>query len=149
MTTQDFTSDLWGRYCLIYKNEAIFKSHNPAPTPSASTTLTTQPHNPSKSKGMYKAPIQIIHFAPPSNPPHYRERFQMNPLEQKEESVQLNRIAAPDPRKNVTGNHVTYENRLENMDIQEPRFNYSSVIGIVGILISVGIIVWLARGRKT
>ena len=73
----------------------------------------------------------------------------MNPLEQKEENVQLNKIAAGDPRRNITGTHVTYERRLENMDIQEARFNYAALFGIVGILAVVGIVVWLARGKRT
>ena len=72
----------------------------------------------------------------------------MNPLKQTEMNLQQNRVAAPDPRMNITGNTVTYEKRLENMDIQSGSFNYNAIIGIVGILMGVGIIVWLARGRK-
>ena len=57
----------------------------------------------------------------------------------------MEKIAVPDPRMNITGNAVTYETRLENMDIQTAPFNYSAIIGIVGILATVVAIVWLAR----
>ena len=73
----------------------------------------------------------------------------MNPLLQTETNIQQQKFANPDPRMNVTGTHVTYEDRLQNMDIQSGSFNYNAIIGIVGILLGVGIIVWLARGRKT
>ena len=106
-----------------------------------------QGSNPAKSKGEYHAPIQIIHFQTPMFPPKFRERNEMNPLEQKQVNLAMERIAVPDPRMNITGNHVTYESRLENMDIQTAPFNYSAIIGIVGILASVVAIVWLARRK--
>ena len=59
----------------------------------------------------------------------------------------MERIAVPDPRMNITGNPVTYQRRLENMDIQTAPFNYSAIIGIIGILASVVAIVWLARRK--
>ena len=142
MTTQDFLSDLWSRNPLPYHNVNIFSSHPTTSTPQASTTLTPQPSNPDKSIGKYKAPIQIIHFNTPTHQPQFRERNQT------EMNLQQNRVAAPDPRMNITGSNVTYENRLQNMDIQSGTFNYNAIIGIVGILMGVGIIVWLARGRK-
>ena len=148
MTTQDFLSDLWSRNPLPYHNVNIFSSHPTTSTPQASTTLTPQPSNPDKSIGKYKAPVQIIHFNTPTHQPQFRERNQMNPLKQTEMNLQQNRVAAPDPRMNITGSNVTYENRLQNMDIQSGTFNYNAIIGIVGILMGVGIIVWLARGRK-
>ena len=116
MVTQEFINNLW-TLVPAYKNEAVFQSHAPTSTPSASTTLTPQPSNPEKSTGEYKAPIQIIHFQTPSIPPRYRERNTMNPLEQKNVNLAMERIAVPDPRINVTGNYVTYEERLKNMDI--------------------------------
>ena len=147
MVTQEFISNLW-RLVPAYKNEAVFQSHAPTPTPSASTTLTPQPSNPEKSTGKYKAPIQLIHFQTPSNPPRFRDRNTMNPLEQKEINLAMERIAVPDPRMNITGNPVTYERRLENMDIQTAPFNYNAIFGIVGILGAVVAIVWLARRGK-
>ena len=71
----------------------------------------------------------------------------MNPLEQKNINLAMERIAVPDPRMNITGNPVTYERRLENMDIQTAPFNYSAIIGIVGLLGAVCAIVWLARRK--
>ena len=146
MVTQEFISNLW-TLVPAYKNEAVFQSHAPTSTPSASTTLTPQPSNPEKSTGEYKAPIQIIHFQTPSIPPRYRERNTMNPLEQKNVNLAMEKIAVPDPRMNITGNPVTYERRLENMDIQTAPFNYSAIIGIIGILGALCAIVWLARRK--
>ena len=144
MVTQEFISNLW-TLVPTYKNIEIRQSVPPTSTPSASTTLTPQPSNPAKSTGEYKAPIQIIHFQTPSAPPKFRERNTMNPIEQKQVNLAMERIAVPDPRMNITGNAVTYETRLENMDIQTAPFNYSAIIGIVGILATVVAIVWLAR----
>ena len=146
MVTQEFISNLW-TLVPAYKNQAVFQSHAPTSTPSASTTLTPQGSNPEKSTGEYKAPIQIIHFQTPSAPPRFRERNTMNPLEQKNVNLAMEKIAVPDPRMNITGNHVTYESRLENMDIQTANFNYSAIFGIVGILLGVVAIVWLARRK--
>jgi len=146
MVTQEFLNSLW-TLVPAYKNQAVFQSHAPTSTPSASTTLTPQGSNPEKSTGEYKAPIQIIHFQTPSAPPRFRERNTMNPLEQKNVNLAMEKIAVPDPRMNITGNHVTYESRLENMDIQTAPFNYSAIFGIVGILLGVVAIVWLARRK--
>ena len=146
MVTQEFINNLW-TLVPAYKNEAVFQSHAPTSTPSASTTLTPQPSNPEKSTGEYKAPIQIIHFQTPSIPPRYRERNTMNPLEQKNINLAMEKIAVPDPRMNITGNAVTYETRLENMGVQTAPFNYNAIFGIVGILAAVIGIVWLARRK--
>ena len=146
MVTQEFISNLW-TLVPAYKNEDVFQSHAPTSTPSASTTLTPQGSNPEKSTGEYKAPIQIIHFQTPSAPPRFRERNTMNPLEQKNVNLAMEKIAVPDPRMNITGNYVTYEERLQNMDIQTAPFNYSAIIGVVGILLGVVAIVWLARRK--
>tara|TARA_R100001086_G_scaffold242326_1_gene169951 strand:+ start:133 stop:576 length:444 start_codon:yes stop_codon:yes gene_type:complete len=147
MATQNFMSDLWGRYGLTFKNEAIFQSHPAESTSTASTTLTPQPSNPKKSTGDYEAPIQIIHVMNPMFHPMYREQNEMQPLEQKEKNIMLETIAAPDPRMNRTGTHVTYEKRLTNMDIQTPPFNYNGIMGVVGILVGIYIIVFLARRK--
>jgi hypothetical protein len=146
MTTQEFISNLW-TLVPAYKNQAVFQSHAPTSTPSASTTLTPQASNPDKSKGEFKAPIQIIHFQTPSSPPRFRERNTMNPLEQKNVNLAMEKIAVPDPRMNITGNAVTYETRLENMDIQTAPFNYNAIFGVLGILGVIIGIVWLARRK--
>ena len=146
MVTQEFISNLW-TLIPTYKNIAIRQSTPPTATPSASTTLTPQPSNPEKSTGEYKAPIQIIHFQTPSVPPRFRERNTMNPLEQKNVNLAMERIAVPDPRMNITGNYVSTTQKLENMGIQTAPFNYSAIIGIVGLLVSIVAIVWLARRK--
>ena len=71
----------------------------------------------------------------------------MNPLEQKNVNLAMEKIAVPDPRMNITGNAVTYETRLENMDIQTAPFNYNAIFGVLGILGVIIGIVWLARRK--
>jgi len=140
MATQNFLSDLWDRYGLVYKNEAIFKSHDAQPTPQSSTTLTPQPSNPDKSivqgahAHSYQAPVQEIYIYPPTQPPMMRQNNEMNPLIQKAENLAYERIAPPDPRQNIVGTHVQYPEKLENMDMQFTSFNYPAIWGIVGIL---------------
>ena len=150
MATQKFQSDLWSRYGLTYNNVAIRKSCPMTNTPRASTTLTPQPSNPKISMGDsvdgYRAPVQFIQVYPPMLPPKYREQNEMNPLQTKEKNLALEQIAKPDPRMDITGN--IYTKRLENMDIQIAPFNYPAIIGIVGILVSVSLVVWLSRRGK-
>jgi|TARA_R110002020_G_scaffold378291_1_gene589360 hypothetical protein len=150
MTTQEFLNNLW-TLVPAYKNEAIFQSHSNASTPRASTTLTPQPTNPKISLGNsvngYRAPVQLIQVLPTTLPPQYRERNTMNPLEQKNINLAMEKIAVPDPRMNITGNNIPTGQRLENMDIQTAPFNYSAIIGVVGILAIVIGIVWLARRK--
>ena len=154
MATQNFLSDLWDRYGLTYKNEGIYKSHNAEPTSQASTTLTPQPDNPSKSiiqgakQHSFQAPLQEIYIYPPALPPFYRERNQMNPLQTKAENLAMETIAAPDPRIDKTGNNVGYSTRLENMDIQISPWNYAGIFGVLGILAAVFAVVWLAKGKS-
>ena len=151
MATQNFLSDLWSRYGLIYKNEGIFKSHNAEPTSQASTTLTPQPDNPSKSiiqgakAHSFQAPLQEIYIYPPALPPMMRQNNEMNPLQTKAENLAMETIAAPDPRIDKTGNNVGYSTRLENMDIQMSTWNYAGVFGVLGILAAVFAVVWLAK----
>ena len=153
MATQNFLSDLWDRYGLTYKNEGIYKSHNAEPTPQASTTLTPQPDNPSKSiiqgakAHSYQAPVQSIYIYPPALPPMMRQNNEMNPMQTKAENLAMETIAAPDPRIDKTGNNVGYSTRLENMDIQMSTWNYAGVFAVLGILAAVFTIVWLAKGK--
>ena len=146
MVTQEFISNLW-TLVPAYKNEAIFQSHSNASTPRASTTLTPQPSNPKISKGEYRAPVQIIQVLPTTLPPRFRERNTMNPLEQKNINLAMEKIEVPDPRMNITGNYVTTTQKLENMGIQTAPFNYNAIFGIVGILAGIVAIVWLARRK--
>ena len=150
MVTQEFISNLW-TLVPAYKNEAIFQSHSNASTPRASTTLTPQASNPNISMGNsvdgYRAPVQIIQVLPTTLPPRFRERNTMNPLEQKNINLAMERIAVPDPRMNITGNYVATTQKLENMGIQTAPFNYNAIFGIVGILAGIVAIVWLARRK--
>ena len=146
MVTQEFISNLW-TLVPAYKNQAVFQSHAPTSTPRASTTLTPQPSNPAISKGEYRAPVQIITVFPASLPPRFRERNTMNPLEQRDVNLAMEKIAVPDPRMNITGKHIPTTKRLENMDIQTAPFNYNAIFGIVGILVGIVAIVWLARRK--
>jgi len=146
MVTQEFISNLW-TLVPTYKNIAIRQSIPPTSTPRASTTLTPQPTNPAISKGEYRAPVQLIQVLPASIPPRFRERNTMNPLEQRDVNLAMEKIAVPDPRMNITGNNIPTTQRLENMDIQTAPFNYNAIMGIVGILVGIVAIVWLARGK--
>ena len=146
MVTQEFISNLW-TLVPTYKNIAIRQSISPTSTPRASTTLTPQPTNPAISKGEYRAPVQIITVLPASIPPRFRERNTMNPLEQRDVNLAMEKIAVPDPRMNITGNNIPTTQRLENMDIQTAPFNYNAIMGIVGILVGIVAIVWLARRK--
>ena len=146
MVTQEFISNLW-TLVPAYKNQAVFQSHAPTPTPRASTTLTPQPSNPAISKGEYRAPVQIITVFPASIPPRFRERNTMNPLEQRDVNLAMEKIAVPDPRMNITGNYIPTTQKLENMGIQTAPFNYNAIFGVVGILAAVIGIVWLARRK--
>ena len=71
----------------------------------------------------------------------------MNPLEQRDVNLAMEKIAVPDPRMNITGKHIPTTKRLENMDIQTTPFNYNAIFGIVGILAGIVAIVWLARRK--
>ena len=146
MVTQEFISNLW-TLVPTYKNIAIRQSIPPTSTPRASTTLTPQPSNPAISKEEYRAPVQIITVLPASIPPRLRERNTMNPLEQRDVNLAMEKIAVPDPRMNITGNNIPTTQRLENMDIQTAPFNYNAIFGVVGILAAVIGIVWLARRK--
>ena len=150
MVTQEFLSDLWTPV-LAYKNEAVFQSHNAQSTPRASTTLTAQASNPMISMGNsvdgYRAPVQFIQVLPASIPPRFRERNTMNPQQQQQTNLAMEKIAVPDPRMNITGNYVPTTERLANMDIQTAPFNYNAIFGVVGILAVIIGIVWLARRK--
>ena len=147
MVTQDFLSDLWGRYNLTYKNVAIFETDGTM-TPRASTTLTPQESNPVISTGGYRAPVQIVNVLPPMIKPRYRESNEMNPLEQKEKNFAMERIQTPDPRINKTGKAVKTGKRLENMDIQITPFNYTAIAGVIGILVAIALIVFITKRGK-
>ena len=147
MVTQDFLSNLWGRYNLTYKNVGIFETDGTM-TPRASTTLTPQESNPVISTGGYRAPVQIVNVLPPMIKPRYRESNEMNPLEQKEKNLAMEKIQTPDPRINKTGNAVKTGKRLENMDIQITPFNYTAIAGVIGILVAIALIVFITKRGK-
>lgn len=147
MVTQDFLSNLWGRYNLTYKNVGIFETDGTM-TPRASTTLTPQESNPVISTGGYRAPVQIVNVLPPMIKPRYRESNEMNPLEQKEKNLAMEKIQTPDPRINKTGKAVKTGKRLENMDIQITPFNYTAITGVIGILVAIALIVFITKRGK-
>ena len=147
MVTQDFLSNLWGRYNLTYKNVGIFETDGTM-TPRASTTLTPQESNPVISTGGYRAPVQIVNVLPPMIKPRYRESNEMNPLEQKQKNLAMEKIQTPDPRINKTGKAVKTGKRLENMDIQITPFNYTAIAGVIGILVAIALIVFITKRGK-
>ena len=150
MVTQEFLNNLW-TLVPAYKNEAVFQSHSNASTPRASTTLTPQESNPEISMGNnvngYRAPVQLIQVLPTTLPPRFRERNTMNPLDQQQINLAMEKNAVPDPRMNITGNNVPTPQKLENMGIQTAPFNYNAIFAVVGILGAIMGIVWLARRK--
>jgi len=153
MTTQDFTgANVWSVNGLPYHNVAIRKSL-PARSidRSALNCWGSMPSNPDKSKGNdvngYRAPDPIVQIFPASIPPQYRERNQLDPIQQNKENIQLQRIAAPDPRDDISGANTLYTKKLENMNLQVAPFNYAGIMGVVGILAAVVAVVWLARSK--
>ena len=95
----------------------------------------------------YRAPDPIVQIFPASIPPQYRERNQLDPIQQNKENIQLQRIAAPDPRDDISGSDTLYTKKLENMNLQVAPFNYAGIMGVVGILAAVVAVVWLARSK--
>ena len=151
MTTQDFTgANVWSVNGLHFRNVAIRKS-TPAHSigRAAINCWGSMPSNPDKSKGNdvigYRAPDPIVQIFPPSIPPQYRERNQLDPIQQNKENIQLQRIAAPDPRDDISGSDTLYTKKLENMNLQVAPFNYAGIMGVVGILAAVFAVVWFAR----
>ena len=153
MTTQDFTgANVWSVSGLPYLNVAIRRSLPARPIDRASLTCGMSDRaNPDKSKGNdvngYRAPDPIVAIFPASIPPQYRERNQLDPIQQNKENIQLQRIAAPDPRDDISGSDTLYTKKLENMNLQVAPFNYAGIIGVVGILAAVVAVVWLARSK--
>jgi len=152
MVTQEFVSDLWTPV-QANKNIAIRTSYAPTSIPRASLTCGTRPRfnpdisiNGGRADG-YRAPVQFIQVLPPSLPPKFRERNVMNPQQQQQTNIAMEKIAVPDPRMNITGNYVPTTERLANMDIQTAPFNYNAIFGVVGILAVIIGIVWLARRK--
>ena len=149
MATQEFISNLWTTVP-NFKNIGIRQSYPASSIPRASFTCgMSNVRNPQKSKGNetngYRAPVQLIQVLPSAHPPTDRERNTMNPLEQKNINLAMEKIAVPDPRMNITGNYVPTPQKLENMGIQTAPFNYNAIFGVLGILAAVIGIVWLAR----
>ena len=60
----------------------------------------------------------------------------------------MERIQAPDPRINKTGEYVKTGKRLENMDIQITPFNYTAIAGVIGILVAIALIVFITKRGK-
>jgi len=151
MVTQEFISDLW-TIVPKFKNIAIRSSYAPDSLPRCGMKNWSTPSNSEISinggrANGYRAPVQLIQVLPPSLPPTDRERNTMNPLEQKNINLAMEKIAVPDPRMNITGNYVKTTQKLENMGIQTAPFNYNAIFAVVGILGAIIGIVWLARRK--
>ena len=106
MVTQEFISDLW---TLVpkFKNIAIRSSYAPDSLPRSGMKNWSTPSNSEISinggrANGYRAPLQIVTVLPPAHPPTNRERNTMNPVEQKNLNLAMEKIAVPDPRMNIT-----------------------------------------------
>tara|TARA_Y100001951_G_C11077081_1_gene149276 strand:- start:55 stop:510 length:456 start_codon:yes stop_codon:yes gene_type:complete len=151
MATQAPVSDLWTPVSR-YKNIAIRTSCQMAPIDRASIKTWYAKRNPNpKDKGNdvngYIAQPQEIRILPAVAPPKFREDNQLDPMQQRDINLAMEKFAVPDPRMNITGMHVPTTERLANMDIQTANFNYNGIFAILGILGSIVAIVWLARRK--
>ena len=53
--------------------------------------------------------------------------------EMNEEIINKSRFNTPDPRQNKTGEHISYDNRVANMDIQAPVPNNTGMLVLIGL----------------
>ena len=152
MATQAPVSDLWTPVSR-YENIAIRSSYRKAPIPRASILVcgmrnaTRNPKDKGNDVNGYIAPSQEIRILPAVRPPKFREDNQLDPMQQRDINLAMEKFAVPDPRMNITGMHVPTTERLANMDIQTANFNYNGIFAILGILGSIVAIVWLARRK--
>jgi len=119
-----------------YENVGIRVSRPKLPTPKASLKMTGQsPTNPAKSMQNYPAPIQQIHITT-MLPAKYYESNTLSPEYQKKLNEAESKIALPLPVVNQGGAHRTYDERLENRIIYDPKFNWTGVASIPMILLT-------------
>jgi len=119
-----------------YENVEIRISQPKLPTKRASLKVSGQsPTNPAKSMPNYGAPIQQIHVST-MLPSKYYESNTLSPEYQKRLNVAESKIALPLPVVNQGGAHRTYDERLENRIIYDPKFNWTGVASIPVILLS-------------
>ena len=129
-------NQMWGRYKLNYHNKAIRTSYPKIPPKKAQLKLWGQsPTNDAKSTPTYSAPVQQVHIAT-LYPPHMREKNELNPQEQTEFNLAMSKIQAPLPDQHLRGKFVTYDERLQNRTIYDPKFNWMGVSGVSLILIT-------------
>ena len=119
-----------------YENVEIRISQPKLPTKRANLKPTGQsPTNPAKSMQNYPAPVQQIHITT-MLPAKYYESNTLSPDYQKKLNVAESKIALPLPVVNQGGAHRTYDERLENRIIYDPKFNWTGVASIPVILLS-------------
>ena len=53
--------------------------------------------------------------------------------EMNEEIINKSIFNTPDPRQNKTGEHISYDNRVANMDIQAPVPNNTGMLVLIGL----------------
>jgi hypothetical protein len=127
-------NSLWTE--INYENVEIRVSQPKLPTPKASLKMIGQsPTNPAKSMQNYPAPVQQIHITT-MLPAKYYESNTLSPDYQKKLNVAESKIALPLPVVNQGGAYRTYEQRLENRIIYDPKFNWTGVASIPVILLS-------------
>ena len=127
-------NSLWTE--INYENVEIRVSEPKLPTKRASLKMIGQsPTNPAKSMQNYPAPIQQVHITT-MLPSKYYESNTLSPEYQKRLNVAESKIALPLPVVNQGGAHRTYDERLENRIIYDPKFNWTGVASVPMILLS-------------
>ena len=127
-------NSLWTE--INYENVEIRISKEKLPTKRASLKVSGQsPTNPAKSMQNYPAPIQQVHITT-MLPSKYYESNTLSPEYQKKLNVAESKIALPLPVVNQGGAHRTYDERLENRIIYDPKFNWTGVASVPVILLS-------------
>ena len=125
---------------ILHEDVDIRISKEKRPTPRASNKLFGQsPVNSAKSTPTYHAPAPVVQIHTQfMMPPHYlqMESAKLSPEYQKRLNEAESKIASPLPIFNQGGVHTTYDERLENRIIYDPKFNWTGVASIPVILLT-------------
>ena len=151
MTTTQPLNELWAKDGEpTYENKAILSTTNKEPLSRALFCGTSTKYDTKKSLGSgaqsYHAQRANIIIVEPHYPPYYIERLQLDPAKQQMlNQVEFDKYQRPDPRANVTGIAVPYDEKLKNMDLQIQSPNWTGILGVVGIVLGIMSLLFLLK----
>ena len=121
-----------------YENVEIRVSKPKLPTPKASSKLFGQsPVNSAKSTSTYHAPEPVVQIHTAYMlPAQYWTSNNLTPKYQERLNVAESKMQEPLPIVNQGGLHRTYDHRLENRIIYDPKFNWTGVMSVPMILLT-------------